>query len=146
MASIFKVQLCWKWQEKQRILQYEWQLFCQHPGIQGIGGSLSAVDGYSTKIRGEKKTLKLLSQIVTRNCACPASCCFLDHNWFLVTIFHIELDSPSLEEKLDAYSPDACVWTCMIVFACAPCITLFTTVMSLMLTPRCHIESVELCS
>jgi len=59
---------------------YEWQLFCQHPGIQGIGGSLSAVDGYSTKIRGKKKTLKLFSQIVTRNCACPASCCFLDHN------------------------------------------------------------------
>ena len=28
---------------------------------------------------GEKKTLKLLSHIVTRNCACPASC-FLDHN------------------------------------------------------------------
>ena len=95
--------------------------------------------------RGKKKTLKLLSHIVTRNCACPASC-FLDHNWFLVTIFHIELDPPSLEEKLDAYSPDACVWTCMIVFVCAPCITLFTTVMSLMPTPRCHIESVELCS
>jgi hypothetical protein len=38
---------------------YEWQLFCQHPGIQGIGGSLSAVDGYSTKISGGKKNIEV---------------------------------------------------------------------------------------